>query len=119
MFKFAKTAVLSAMLGLGGIAAVPAEGQAQGLYLDFGNGGYPGPRGGIYFGDSGRGWERPHRHWDRRCTPERALRKAERLGVRRARVVDVDRRTISVRGRQYGERVWLTFARAPHCPVIG
>lgn len=53
------------------------------------------------------------------CTPERALRKAERMGIRRARVVDVDRRTIDVRGRdRYGERVYVTFGRRDRsCPV--
>ena len=54
----------------------------------------------------------------RECTPNRAVDKAERLGLRRARVVDVDRRTIDVMGRRYGDRVVLTFARVPGCPVI-
>ena len=40
------------------------------------------------------------------------------MGLRRARVVDVDRRTITVAGRQYGDRVAVTFARAPRCPIM-
>ena len=61
---------------------------------------------------------RHDRRYGRACTPNRALNKAERLGLRRAHVVDVDRRTIKVAGRKYGERVRITFARAPNCPVI-
>ena len=55
----------------------------------------------------------------RGCTPDRALRKAERMGIRRARVVDVDRRSIEIRGRDRdGERVYVTFGRRDRsCPV--
>jgi hypothetical protein len=64
-------------------------------------------------------WERDGRNRSGRdCTPARALDKAERLGIRRARVVDVGRRTIDVAGRHRGERVLVTFARAPNCPVL-
>jgi hypothetical protein len=60
-----------------------------------------------------RGWAR------RECSPERALYKAERMGIRRARIVDVGRRTIDVRGRtRYGERVIVSFGRWDRgCPV--
>ncbi|HEV2900303.1 MAG TPA: hypothetical protein VGX71_21195 [Pseudaminobacter sp.] len=52
------------------------------------------------------------------CTEDRALDKAERMGIRRARIVDAGRRTIEVRGRTYeGERVYLTFGRERGCPV--
>ena len=48
-----------------------------------------------------------------------ALNKAERMGIRRARIVDVDRRTIEVRGRaRDGERVYVTFSRQRGCPVL-
>ena len=116
-----KTAALSAMIGLGAIAAIPAD--------------CPGRRRLSEL------WQRPQRHgrrcpvrrydrydyrdgyrydrrYDRACTPNRALNKAERLGLRRAYVVDVDRRTIKVAGRKYGERVRITFARTPNCPVV-
>jgi len=55
-----------------------------------------------------------------RCSERRALRKAERMGVRRARIADVGRRTIEVRGRdRYGERIYITFGRRhPSCPVL-
>jgi hypothetical protein len=54
----------------------------------------------------------------RGCTEGRALDKAERMGIRRARIVSVGRRTIEVRGRaRSGERVYLTFGRERGCPV--
>jgi hypothetical protein len=54
----------------------------------------------------------------RGCTEGRALDKAERMGVRRARIVEAGRRTIEVRGRSRdGERVYLTFGRERGCPV--
>jgi hypothetical protein len=60
-----------------------------------------------------RGWAR------RECSPERALYKAERMGLRRARIVDVGRRTIDIRGRtRYGERVIVSFGRWDRsCPL--
>ncbi|CAM5561523.1 hypothetical protein MAUB1S_09411 [Mycolicibacterium aubagnense] len=56
----------------------------------------------------------------RECSPDRALDKAERMGVRRARVVGVGRRTIEVRGiSRSGERVRLIFGRRdPRCPLM-
>jgi hypothetical protein len=129
MFKILKTATLSAMIGLGGLAAMPANALADGIYLNLGNGGDDGF--GVYVRDGYREdrWERHDRRdrrdrWDRGyerrgCTPDRALDKADRMGLRRARVVDVTRRTITVSGRKWHDRVHVTFARAPHCPVIG
>lgn len=58
---------------------------------------------------------------DRGCTPGRALNKAERMGIRRARIADVRRRTIDVVGRsRHGNRVIVTFDRRDRrCSVIG
>jgi hypothetical protein len=54
-----------------------------------------------------------------RCSEGRALRKAERMGVRRARIADIGRRTIEVSGRdRYGDRIYVTFGRQPSCPVL-
>jgi hypothetical protein len=120
MFKALKTAGLSALIALGTLAAIPAtSAQAEGLYLNLGNG---EARFGVYVGDNDRRVHRRDR-WDRRhvrrqCTANRALNKAERMGIRRARVVDVDRRSITVRGRKWGDRVTVDFGRAPNCPVI-
>jgi hypothetical protein len=121
MFTKLKTAALSAMIGLGTLAAIPATAQAEGLYLNYGTGHRSGVGIGVQVGDSDRYDYRDYRH-DRRhyraCTPNRAVDKAERYGVRRAHVVDVSRRTITVSGRKWGERVRMTFGRAPHCPVV-
>lgn len=143
MFNMLKTAMLSAMIGLGGLAAIPAPAQADGIYLNFGGG--DDGRLGVFVRDGrdddrwerhdrGDRWDRHDRRdrwdrhdrrdrWERRhnrraCTPDRALDKADRMGLRRARVVDVSRRTITVSGRKWHDRVHVTFARAPHCPVI-
>ena len=114
-----KTAALSALIGLGTLAAIPATAQAEGLYLNYGS----GHRSGVgidYDRDDYRDY-RDYRH-DRRhyraCTPNRAVNKAERYGVRRAHVVDVNRRTITVAGRKWGERIRMTFGRSPNCPVV-
>ncbi|MGK6312357.1 hypothetical protein [Neorhizobium sp. DT-125] len=63
------------------------------------------------------------RHWrpDRRprgCAPWLAERKADRMGLRRTRVVDVSRRTVTVVGfgRRGPDRV--VFANVRGCPLI-
>ncbi|GHD16502.1 hypothetical protein ACFOEZ_15050 [Tianweitania populi] len=66
---------------------------------------------------------RDHRRDDRRdergCTEGRALDKADRMGLRRARVVDAGRRTIKVRGTdRRGDRRTITFGRDRGCPVF-
>ncbi|MGN1290809.1 MAG: hypothetical protein ACI4XG_30130, partial [Bradyrhizobium sp.] len=107
-----KALALSALVGLGALAAVPATAQADGIYLNLGSG---EPRFGVYAGDRDhRDWRRDRwerdrdwsgdRDWRRGCSPEWALNKAERMGVWRARIVDVNRRVIKVAGRQDGER---------------
>lgn len=116
-----KAAALSALIGLGTLAVVPATAQAEGVYLNYGNGqgGF-----GVQVGDYDRvDYRRGGHHYDRYdrrrgCSPERAVDKAERYGVRRAHVVDVSRRTITVSGRKWGERVRMTFAREPSCPIV-
>ena len=99
----------------------PPTAQAEGLYLNFGSGHHSGVGVGVQFGGDRYDYRDDYRYdrrHDRACTPNRALDKAERLGLRRARVVDVDRRTIKVAGRKYGDRVRMTFARAPNCPIV-
>lgn len=118
MLRILKTTALSAMIAAGALSAVPAGAQAEGLYLNFGD----GARAGFQFGDDGEGFRRHgdwrEQGWRRGCSPERALDKADRMGLHRVRIVDVDRRTITVRGRQHGDRVTVTFGRGPHCPVL-
>ena len=40
------------------------------------------------------------------------------MGLHRARIVDVNRRTVKVMGRQYGDRVVIVFANERGCPII-
>lgn len=54
----------------------------------------------------------------RECTPDRALDKAEDFGLRRARIVDVGRRTIEISGRLDGERVVMSIGRGRNCPIL-
>ena len=126
MLNTLKTAAIAALLGLSTLGAMPAQAQADSLYLGLGDR-HDDSRFGLYLGDNGRAYRRDHYRdayrdeyrSERRCSPERALYKAQRMGIRRARIADVSRRTIDVVGRQHGDRVRVTFARAPRCPVIG
>jgi len=116
MFNTVKTAALSALVGLGALTAIPAH--ADSLYLGFGNN--QDPRFGVYAGDDGYRHRRDERRdgWRRGCSPDRALDKAERMGLYRARIVDANRRVVKVVGRQDGDRVVIVFANERGCPVI-
>ena len=116
MFNTVKTAALSALVGLSALTAIPAH--ADSLYLGFGNN--QDPRFGVYAGDDGYRHRRDERRdgWRRGCSPDRALDKAERMGLYRARIVDANRRVIKVVGRQDGDRVVIVFANERGCPVI-
>jgi hypothetical protein len=113
MLSKMKTMTIAGLVGLMGLASVPA--QADSFSLGFGARG-DDVRVGIRVSDEG---PRYARDWDRRCTPDRALVKAERMGVRRARIQSVHPRRISVVGRKHGDRIRVVFARAPGCPVVG
>lgn len=67
-------------------------------------------------GRRGGGWEGRRRG----CDADDAVEKAERMGLRRARVIDEGRRSIEVggRSRRSGDRVSVTFGREPGCPVL-
>jgi hypothetical protein len=133
-----KAAAASAVIGITALASLPASAE-EGFALRFGNGAVTLDRSEPVqyrsdhrWPDDGWGhrpddrWDRrPDDRWDRRaewgrgCTPGRALDKAERMGIWRARIAEASPRTITVTGRSRGERVFVTFARAPRCPVIG
>jgi hypothetical protein len=113
-------ALATLALGLG-LTSLPAA-NAQDLELHIGPDG-PNlrlrddcdPRREYCDGDRDRrGWER------RQCTPDRALDKADRMGLRRVRLNDVGRRTIKVSGRNRdGDRMTIVFDRRDRrCPVI-
>lgn len=129
MFKILRTLTLSAIVGLGAIAAMPASAEAAGgsIYLGYGSG--HGPSATFRFDDRGRHHYRgpdrhgdrwgPGRHHARECSPRDAVRKASNMGLRNARVVDAGRRTIKVAGRGHGHRpVAIVFGKAPACPVL-
>ncbi|MCT7374931.1 hypothetical protein [Chelativorans salis] len=114
MFRQIGIVALSAFLGLGTLAAIPAVAQADGFYFSFG---HKNPHYGTP-----RGHSRYYRHHRPRhaaaCTPRSAIHKAYRMGLRHARVADVGRRAIRVSGVRHHRRASIVFARAPHCPVI-
>jgi hypothetical protein len=109
--------MMGAALFAGIFMALPAQAQIQ---LEI------GPDGLRIDGDCNPRYENCERYRDDRyserrrfCTENRALDKAERMGIRRARVEHAGRRTIEVRGRdRYGDRIYVTFGRDRHCPVL-
>lgn len=127
MFNKMRTLVASAVIGLAAIAAVPA--QAGGVYFTLGNSGQVA--GGVVTSDveqvHHRRW---HRHgpvygrWHRPapiyrgCSQGDAVRKAWRMGLRRAHVVRMNGRVIVVQGRNYRGPDRVAFARAPGCPIV-
>ena len=114
MFSKIRTAALSAVLGLGALAAVPATAQADSFYFGISP---SGPSFGFSSGPS-RNWDRP-RHWQRdSCSTREALRKADRMGINRTYVRSENRNTIRVGGRSRGRAVTVVFAKAPNCPII-
>jgi hypothetical protein len=121
MLDTLKTASIAGLVAIGSL--LPA--QAESLHLGSGEHHRHGSGFAIYFGDVGHmhhpreGFYDDYRGVERRCTPERALHKAQRIGVRHARIAYVGRHEIGVLGRSHGERIRVTFARSPSCPVIG
>jgi hypothetical protein len=123
MLSFIKSATLSLAIGATALTALPAAAQ-DGVYLNL-NGRHSGV--GVYSDDDNYGeyrdqrWRHDRRddRWAQFCTPDRALDKAARMGIHRVRIADVNRRTITVAGRSRGDRIFVTFARAPRCPVVG
>ena len=103
------------LAGIG--TAVPMPASAQDIELQIGPDGLRIDDGRRYYSDDYRDDRRYMA--GPRCTEDRALNKAERMGIRRARIADVGRRTIDVRGRdRYGERIYVTFGRQPNCPIL-
>lgn len=116
MFTRIKSIVLSTAIALGAFAAVPATAQADNFYFGIG-GGARGSGVEIQFG--GRGPQYDRHHGPRRgCSAREAVRKAERMGIRRAHVRGESRQVIHVAGRDRGRPVVVTFGKAPHCPVL-
>jgi hypothetical protein len=122
MFARIKAVALSAALGMGMLAAVPAQADASSITFSFGSG-----QGtiGVQYND-GRHWDRggyrhrgPSYRGRGECHAQEAVRKASRMGVRGARVVRHTHRTVHVAGRARGYGpVQVVFANQHRCPVI-
>jgi hypothetical protein len=114
------------LIGCAFLAAIgtagPMPASAQDLELEIGRDGLRIERDrdcNPRYEDCYRGERRGYYDDRPRCSEGRALRKAERMGIRRARIADIGRRTIDVRGRdRYGDRIQITFGRQPSCPVL-
>jgi len=109
-----RKALIAALVGVSGLAAVPAS--AQGLTLEFGNRG--DSRFGITSGEHGY-YPRERRYGLRSgCSPDRALDKADRMGLDDARIARVTPRRIVVFGYEDGDQSRISFGRSPGCPVL-
>jgi hypothetical protein len=120
MFRKIRNAAFSALIGIGALAAVPAAAKADSMTFHMGGG---GAGFGIWLGDSSRThWRGPDyrygQRYHRACTPGQALHKADRMGIRHARINRVNHRVIAVGGRARGHHVRVVFARVPGCPII-
>lgn len=125
MFNKIKIAALSALVGLGALAAAPATAQADSFYFGISP---AGPSFGFQSGHGrpGPGWDRGHdrggRHWNRGgrggCDARDALRKADRMGLNRVHVRSDNRHSIRVGGTRRGQFVTVVFSKAPNCPII-
>jgi hypothetical protein len=117
MKTFLKTTLLAASLAVAGLAVATPSASAANVDFSIVVGGGQDYRGHNNRHDDRRGgWNR-----DRRgsvCAPRQALDKARHMGIRNARVVDVDRRTVKVRGFKYGRPSGAIFANDRHCPLI-
>lgn len=125
MFNRIRTAALSAVIGLGALAALPAAAQADSFYFGISP---HGPSAGVVV-DGGRSyrpgpspWDRGRWERDRRghrgCSAGEAIRKASRMGIHRARIARETPRSITVSGRSHGRFIAVSFARARNCPII-
>jgi len=109
-----RKALLAALVGVCGLPAVPASG--QGLTLEFGNRG--DSRFGISSGEDGYSPREQRYALRSGCSPDRALDKADRMGIDNARISRVTPRRIVVFGDQDGDEARVTFGRSPGCPVL-
>lgn len=107
--KTLKTMMIAALVAVGTITGIPTA-YAQDVILRFGTSDprLPPDADVDLYREGG----------SRRCTPERALDKAERMGFRRVDLERVGRNRIVVSGRRDGEWYDVVFARERGCPVI-
>ena len=112
----AGTVVMGALSATSGTANAEISGSIHfggpGISIGFGDHGHYG-HGHGYYDDR---WDRPRYRYNR-CSPRKAVRKARRKGLRRARVIRVGHRGVVVAGRKWGERVIMGFGKSRRCPV--
>ena len=114
MRHFLINSALSLAIGCTGLPLLGAAASAQDFELSIGR---DGPR--LRTVDRYEQQDFIDRPVRRGCTEGRALDKAERMGIYRARIVSAGRRTIEVRGRTPdGDRTYITFSRQSGCPVL-
>lgn len=107
MISFITKIGIAAIIAMAGMSATASTAAAE-------------PRLGIYVQHHdrhhGRDWRPNHRRHG--CSPRLAEDKAQRMGLRRTRVVDVSRRSVTVVGRGWHGRDRIVFANARGCPLI-
>ena len=121
MRKIISTVTLAAALAVSPVLATMPAAHAQGFNIEVGpNGvravppppayGYdqPGPPRGYGERDYNRGG----------CSERQALNAAREEGLRRASIINVTRRSITVEGYNRGGPERIRFANAPGCPTI-
>ncbi len=114
MFKsLTRSIIVVAALATGGTALTAAPAAADGFRFGITIGERAQPVHGRSYRD-----HRAYRDYRPACSPRRAVRKARRMGVNRARIVRVNRRAVVVKGRSMGDRVLVRFARERRCPVL-
>lgn len=118
--RFMRAAIMAMALG-GGVAAGMGGAQAQELRFGVMAGQAPTFQEVQYGRDRWHDHRRDRWRDDRRggCDARQALRKADRMGVHRARIVDAGRRSVTVAGRDRGGRTFVRFANVRGCPVVG
>ncbi len=117
MFKsLTRSILVVAALATGGVATTAAPAAADGFRFGI----TIGERAQPVHGRSYRGQRdyRDYREYRPACQPRRAVRKASRMGLHRARVIRANRRAVVVAGRSRGDRAIVRFAREPGCPVL-
>lgn len=132
MLKNARKIAIAAMLGIGTLAATAATAEAGhrhhggggvGIEFRFGESGHSHWRRydrGRRHGDGDyTNWKNGRHGWGQRCSVDRAVNKAYRMGINHPRVRYADYNVIKIKGRASGQRVSILFSRAPGCPVIG
>ncbi|WP_137130265.1 hypothetical protein [Rhizobium sp. FY34] len=113
MKQFLAKAVLAALITVSGFAAPFSAASAAGSDVQI----------LVQYPGQDRGYDRPRHRPDAParpdiCSPRLAEDKAARMGIRRARVVDVNRRVVVVAGFDRGGRDRAVFANLRGCPLI-